>query len=93
MHNTRSGRRSRTAVRTESADDANAVPHFLRRQLVVAVEVPRHHRDLEVARERLAELGEKVRCRLDARPVVLVENQEAISAVSRWLPVAHDGER
>ena len=65
-------------------DDADAVPHLLVRQLV-PVEVAGHDRHVVVARECLAELGEELRRRLDARPVVLVEDEDprAVAAFDR----------
>jgi hypothetical protein len=57
------------------ADDPDAVAHFLVRQLL-AVQVARDDGHVVLVRERLAELGEELRGRLDARPVVLVEHKE-----------------
>ena len=66
----------RALVRRRSdADDAHAVPRLLARQLVAA-EVAGHHGHVVVARERLAELREQLRRRLDSGPVVLVEDED-----------------
>ncbi len=45
--------------------------------MLVAVEDPGDDSDVVVGGERLAELGQQVRRRLDARPVVLVEDEQA----------------
>jgi hypothetical protein len=58
-------------------------------------------RDVELAGERFAQLGEQMSRRLDARPVVLVEHEQAIPfaclVVVRRLTgrvaVAHNDER
>ena len=58
------------------AEDPDAVPDLLGRQVTVAVEVPGDDRHVVVGGERLAELREQLRRRLDARPVVLVEDED-----------------
>ena len=47
------------------------------RRVLVPVQDTGHHLDVVVLRERLAQLGEEVRRRLDARPVVLVQDEDA----------------
>ena len=61
--------------RRADPDDLDAVPRLPGRKVVPA-EVPRDDGDVVVERERLAELGEELRRRLDARPVVLVEHED-----------------
>ena len=56
--------------------------------LVVRVVLPaeqasRDHGHVVVGRERLAELREQVRGRLDPRPVVLIEDEQARTAATR----------
>src|SRR5205807_1368252 len=62
------------------ADDPHSLSLALSRLVLVPVQDSRHDLDVVVLHERLAELGEQVRRRLDARPVVLVEDEEAGSA-------------
>ena len=70
------------------AHDLHAVAHLTPRKLLVAAQHARQHADLVLVGERLAELGEQVRRRLDARPVVLVDDEQT------WLRgVAHGAER
>ena len=64
--------------RRRDARDADAVVLDLPRLVLVTVEDPRDDLDLVVLRERLAELGQEVRRRLDAGPVVLVEDENAL---------------
>ena len=61
------------ATRTMS----HAVVLELARLVLVPVQDARHDLDVVVLRERLAELGEQVRGRLDAGPVVLVEDENS----------------
>ena len=53
--------------RRRDADDADAVVLVLARRVLVAVQDAGHDLDVVVLRERLAELGQQVRGRLDAR--------------------------
>ena len=73
--------------RRPDTNDAHAVSLLFSRQLVVAEQAPGDNRDVEVVGKRLTQLGEQMGGRLDARPVVLVENQECGSGSS------HAGER
>ena len=59
------------------AHDLDAVTDLMPRQLLVAVQRPGEHADLVLVRQCLAQLREQVRGRLDARPVVLVDDEEA----------------
>ena len=61
--------------RRAHADDPDAVPHLLGRQLV-PVEMARDDRHVVVLREGLAQLRQELCGRLDARPVVLVEDED-----------------
>ena len=61
------------------ARDAHAVVLDLPRLVLVAVEDAGDDLDLVVLRERLAELGQEVRGRLDAGPVVLVEDEDSLA--------------
>ena len=66
------------------ADDADAVVLVLARRILVAVQDARDDLDLVVLGERLAELGEEVRGRLDAGPVVLVQDEDARRGCRPW---------
>ena len=66
--------------RRHDADDPHTVPLELVRFVLVAVQYPRHHLDVVVDGERLAQLGQEVRGRLDPRPVVLVEDDDSRAA-------------
>ena len=68
---TRSSRRGRSRRRSAP----------LARELGTPAQPARDDGDVEVVGERLAELRQQVRRRLDARPVVLVEDEQARSAV------------
>ena len=57
------------------------VQHLPRRKVGAALEPSGDDGDVELLGERLAEVGEQVRGRLDPRLVVLVENEDARSAV------------
>ena len=67
--------RSKAVERTRTIADAVGAPR--RGQLVVAEQPAGDDGDVEVLGERLAELGQQVRRRLDSRPVVLVEDEHA----------------
>ena len=62
------------------ADDLDAFVLLSRHPIRLALQLSGHDRDLEVGGERRAQLGEQMRRRLDARPVVLVEHEQAGSA-------------
>ena len=65
--------------RRRDARDDHAVVLQLPRLVLVAAEHAGHDLDLVVLRERLAELGQEVRGRLDAGPVVLVEDEDSLA--------------
>ena len=65
--------------RRRHARDDHAVVLELPRLVLVAVEDAGHDLDLVVLRERLAELRQEVRGRLDAGPVVLVEDEDSLA--------------
>ena len=65
--------------RRRDARDDDAVVLDLARLVLVAVEDAGDDLDLVVLRERLAELGQEVRGRLDAGPVVLVEDEDSLA--------------
>jgi hypothetical protein len=74
--------------RRPDADDPDAVPLLLVRQLV-AVEMPGDDGDVVVAGQRLAELREQLRGRLDAGPVVLVQDEDPRAHAHRPLTLTH----
>ena len=61
------------------ARDAHVVVLDLPRLVLVSVQHPGDDLDLVVLRERLAELRQEVRGRLDTRPVVLVQDEDALA--------------
>ena len=61
------------------AHDLDAVVDQPPRLVLVAVQDPRHDLHVDVLCKRLAQLGQQLRRRLDARPVVLVQNEKARS--------------
>ncbi len=63
--------------RRVDALDLHAVVHEAPRARLGVAQPARDHVDVVVARERLAELRQQVRGRLDSRPVVLVEDEQA----------------
>ena len=63
-------------------DQLDAVPPLVVRIVLVAEQAPRDHGHVVLVRERLAELGEQVRRRLDAGPVVLVEDEQVRAAAA-----------
>ena len=72
--------------------DPNAVVLELPRLVLVPVEHARDDLDVVVLREGLAELRQEVRGRLDARPVVLVQDEDsrAFAAFGHRLRLASD---
>ncbi len=62
--------------RRADADDLDTVPALAPRQGLVLMEDGRDHGDVELPREILGELREQLCRRLDARPVVLVHDQD-----------------
>ena len=74
--------------RRAHADDPDAVPLLLVRQLV-AVEMTGDDGDVVVAGQRLAQLREQLRRRLDAGPVVLVEDEDPRAGAHRLLTLTH----
>ena len=74
--------------RRRDAHDLDAVPRFLLGRVLVTAQDAREHADLVLVGERLAELGQQMRRRLDAGPVVLVEDEQA-----RLSSVRHAAER
>ena len=60
--------------------DLDPVATLVVRLVLVPVEPARDHRHVVIGRERLAQLGEQVRRRLDAGPVVLVEDEQPRTA-------------
>ena len=85
-------REPRALVRRRAhADDLDAVPLLLGRSLRRRAG---DHGHVVIGGERLAELGEQVGGRLDAGPVVLVEDEDALSAHGRKVsrpPPGRDG--
>jgi hypothetical protein len=71
-------------------DDANPVVLDLPRLVLVPVQDARDDLHLVVLRERLAELGEEVCGRLDAGPVVLVQDENALPGHAIRLPPIRD---
>ena len=71
--------RSIVRGRTDTVDP-HPVSHFCRRE-VMTLDAARHDGDVVVGGERLTELGEELRGRLDARPVVLVEDEDPAASL------------
>ena len=63
--------------RRGNAHDLDPLVHEAAWLLLVAVEDAGHDLHVGLLRERLAQLGQQLRRRLDARPVVLVEHEQA----------------
>src|SRR6185436_515559 len=74
--------------RRPDADDPDAVPLLFVRQLV-AVQMPRDDGDVVVAGQGLAELCQQLGGRLDAGPVVLVQDEDPPARAHRALTLTH----
>jgi hypothetical protein len=58
-------------------DDLHAVANLAPRQPLVSSQDARQHTNVVLVGQRLAQLGQQVRGRLDAGPVVLVDDEQA----------------
>ena len=63
--------------RRRNAKDLDAVSQQTARLVLVAMQHSGDHRDVRVLRERLAEIRQQLGRRLDARPVVLIQDEQA----------------
>ena len=78
----RAAAQRRAVVRRRvDADDLDAVPPLVVRVVLVPEQPARDDRHVVLVRERLAELGQQLRGRLDPGPVVLVEDEQALAAL------------